>query len=572
MKKLLPIIVLFLLSTSLMAQKYVQVWGDEFNTPGLPDSTKWTFEKGKLRNNELQYYTVKRLENARIEDSVLIIETRKEKYEGADYTSADIVSRGIGDWKYGKFEIRAKVPGGKGTWPAIWMMPTNSEYGSWPSSGELDIMEYIGVEPQNIYFTSHFEGVNMPAGKHGSNGSGPQKVVLDPFNVFITFTVVWTPEKIEWWANDRKYHEYKKPADDHRVWPFDKEFYLILNLAYGGSWGGYNGVDDSKLPHQFMIDYVRVYQLQDTEGPFIVNVGPEKGGSVEISPKMDFYPEGTEVTLTATPDSGYIFEAWKHQSGANPYKFFVNKNTTVTPKFKDQSQLLTNGTFEETTTPWVLYINNANNVAYKMGIEDGKLAFDITKSPGVDWHFGFQETGFALPKGKYKLSFDAYADQAKTIGLTISKNYVDWGAIISRNVAITTSNKHYELDLEMPRDDENVRLYFGIGQFTGKFYIDNIRLSPKLDTPTAVAEPINKNSEILIYPNPTTGSFTVQLSNENEQKETTLEMFSLDGKLRYQTKLTSLKTEVNPVQIRQGIYLLKVISGADCKTARIIIN
>lgn len=111
MIKLLTVIVFFLFTSTLFAQKYVQVWGDEFNTPGLPDSTKWIYEVGKLRNNELQYYTSKRLENGRIEDSVLIIETRKEKYNDADYTSADICSKGIGDWKYGKVEISAKVPG-----------------------------------------------------------------------------------------------------------------------------------------------------------------------------------------------------------------------------------------------------------------------------------------------------------------------------------------------------------------------------------------------------------------------------------------------------------------------------
>ncbi len=252
------------------AQKYVQVWGDDFNTPGLPDPTKWGYEVGKIRNNELQYYTHARRENARIEDGVLIIEARKESFEGAGYTSASLISRGMGDWRYGKIEIRAKVPTGKGTWPALWMMPTHNEYGGWPRSGEIDIMEYIGVEPQNLFYTAHFEGTNGRG--HQSSGSGPIHDILNPFDQFIKFTLVWTPEKLEWFANDVKYHEYKKPADDHRLWPFDKEFYLILNLAYGGTWGGYAGVDDSKLPHQFMIDYVKVYQKQETEGPFSLNI------------------------------------------------------------------------------------------------------------------------------------------------------------------------------------------------------------------------------------------------------------------------------------------------------------
>ena len=139
MKKFLSIIFLIAISFSALSQKYVMVWNDEFNNPGLPDSTKWSYEIGQLRNNELQYYT-NRWENARIEDSVLIIEAKKEKYQDADYTSASIITKGVGDWKYGKIEISAKVPGGKGTWPALWMLPTYNEYGGWPHSGEMDIL------------------------------------------------------------------------------------------------------------------------------------------------------------------------------------------------------------------------------------------------------------------------------------------------------------------------------------------------------------------------------------------------------------------------------------------------
>ena len=208
MKKNLQLTALFLLlSGSLFAQKYVQVWGDEFNSPGLPETTKWNYEVGKLRNNELQYYTKARSENARIEDSVLIIEVRKENYNGAAYTSADLASKGIGDWKYGKIEISAKVPTGKGTWPALWMMPTNSEYGGWPRSGEIDIMEYIGVEPQNLFYTVHFEGTDGSG--HQSSGKR-SSTIKNPYNQFIKYTLIWTPEKMEWYANDVKYHEYKK--------------------------------------------------------------------------------------------------------------------------------------------------------------------------------------------------------------------------------------------------------------------------------------------------------------------------------------------------------------------------
>jgi beta-glucanase (GH16 family) len=568
MKRLLPILILLLLSEFISSQKYVQVWGDEFNTPGLPDSTKWGYEVGKIRNAELQYYTSKRLENARIEDSVLIIEARKEKYSGADYTSASIISKGIGDWKYGKIEISAKVPTGKGTWPALWMMPTYSEYGGWPRSGEIDVMEYIGVEPQKLHYTCHFEGTNGTG--HQSSGTG-STFIANPFNQFIKYVMIWTPDKIEWYANDRKFHEYRKqPTFDYRSWPFDKEFYLILNLAYGGSWGGYAGVDDTKLPHKFLIDYVRVYQLQDSEGPFSLTIQPSVHGKVEVSPKLDLYPENTEVTLTAIPDSGFSFKAWAHQSGANPFKFAVNKNTTVTPVFYNPKELLSNGEFDKSWNPWSFYVENSQNISYTPSIVDSTFVINITKTTGTDWHLGFQESRLSMKKANYKLTFDAWADQSKQLLITVSKNYTDWSAWVTKFQTISTTRKKYELTLNMPLNDNNVRLYFGVGRFLGKFYIDNISLTQ--------IEPVTGNHEISlnentfsIYPNPTNSAFTVNFSNFSKLKEQQLELLTLDGKLIYQTKLLDMETEINPGQIKPGIYLVKVWSEKTSFVKKILI-
>jgi len=566
LKRLNQTILLILITLTVSAQKYVQVWGDEFNTPGLPDSTKWGYEVGKIRNNELQYYTYKRLENARIEDSVLIIEARKEKYSGADYTSSSIISKGIGDWKYGKVEISAKVPTGKGTWPALWMMPTYSEYGGWPRSGEIDIMEYIGIEPQNLFYTCHFEGTNGTG--HQSSG-GKSSSITNPFNQFIKFTLVWTPDKLEWYANDHKYHQYVRTSNDIKLWPFNKEFYLILNLAYGGSWGGYGGVDDTKLPHKFLIDYVRVFQLQEGESPFKLDIQSSPHGKVEVSPKLDLYPENTEVTLTAIPDSGYSFKAWTHQSAANPYKFVVNKNNTITPVFYNPKELLSNGEFDKSWNPWSFYIENSQNISYAPSIVDSTFVINITKTTGTDWHFGFQEGGLSMKKANYKLTFEAWADQAKQILVTVSKNYSDWSAHITKSASITTTRKKYEITLNMPLNDNNVRLYFGVGKFLGKFYIDNISLTQ--------IEPVTANQEISlnetffsVYPNPAvTGTFKVYLTEKNLSANRFLEMFSLDGKLLYKTKLT--ETEINPGKLKSGFYFVKVSSDNTIQTKKILI-
>ena len=258
MKQSFLLLLFFCFVLQAYPQKYVKVWSDEFNTPGLPDSTKWDYEVGKVRNDELQYYTYKRSENARIQDTVLIIEAHKEAFKGAGYTAASLISRYKGDWLYGKFEISAKVPTGKGTWPAVWMMPTNDEYGGWPNSGELDIMEFVGFDASKLHFNAHYQGTNGS----GHESSGSSFISSEPYNKFITFTFIWAPDKVEWWADGVKKYTYTKPSDDPKVWPFNKMFYMILNLAYGGEWGAQQGIDDTKLPHKFLIDYVRVYQLK----------------------------------------------------------------------------------------------------------------------------------------------------------------------------------------------------------------------------------------------------------------------------------------------------------------------
>ncbi len=567
---LLLTLILFLVSFSLLAQNYVQVWGDEFNTPGLPDSTKWKYEIGKVRNSELQYYTSKRVENARIEDSVLVIEVRKEQYEGADYTSASIISKGIGDWKYGKVEISAKVPTGKGTWPALWMMPTYSEYGGWPRSGEIDIMEYIGVEPQNLWYNAHFLGTDGTG--HDSNGSGAVKAITNPFDQFIKFTLIWTPDNMEWYANDVKYHEYNKPADEYSVWPFNKEFYLILNLAYGGKWGGYDGVNDSLLPHKFLIDYVRVYQLRKTESPFSLTLEPANGGTVEVSPQMDFYPENTQITVTAIPDSNYVFKSWQHQSAANPYTFTIRKNTTLSAFFLNESELLTNGTFDYNFQPWQFYVNSDYNTSYSAEVKEGRLIIDITQSPLTDWKLGFQELALSLQKGKYKLTFDAFATQQKQVLITVSKNYPNWSSHLSKRIDVNTNDKTYEVLLDMPTDDNNVRLFFGIGKFLGKFSIDNISLSRIIPTANNEIIELNNSSDFKIYPNPNRGEFTLEFTKSTLSKNTSLRIYNSSGVLIQSDANLKSENLINLNNTQQGIYFVQIITDSGFITKKISIK
>ncbi len=242
--------------------EYKLVWADEFDKSGLPDSTKWGYDYGTgcpncgWGNNELQFYTQKRLENARVEDGNLIIEAHKEDFENRQYTSARLVTKDKGDWLYGKFEIRMKLPRGVGTWPAFWMLSSDWQYGGWPQSGEIDIMEHVGYAQDTIHGTIHTEAYN-----HGIGTQKGQNIRIENTSTeFHTYSIEWTEDKIKWSIDDKQYFEVSNEKKTFSEWPFDKRFYLIVNLAIGGNWGGKYGVNDDALPQKMVVDYVRVYQ------------------------------------------------------------------------------------------------------------------------------------------------------------------------------------------------------------------------------------------------------------------------------------------------------------------------
>ena len=239
------------------------VWSDEFNYTGLPDSLKWGYDKGKgcpencgWGNHELQYYTWNRPENARAENGKLIIEVRKESYSGAQYTSARLVTKNKGDWKYGRLEIRAKLPAGKGLWPAIWMLPTKWEYGGWPHSGEIDIMENVGYMPDSVFGTVHTGAYNGMIGTQRTKGM----FFNDLSKAFHTYAVEWTAETITFFIDNRQYYAFKNEYKGSETWPYDKDFHLLMNIAVGGDWGGKFGIDEKIFPQKMEVDYVRVYQ------------------------------------------------------------------------------------------------------------------------------------------------------------------------------------------------------------------------------------------------------------------------------------------------------------------------
>ena len=239
----------------------IPIWQDEFNYTGKPDPKRWGYDLGDhgWGNHELENYT-NELKNARVENGNLIIEVVKEKSGKVDYSSARVVSKGKGDFLYGKFEIRAKLPKGRGTWPAIWMLASENTYGNkgWPDNGEIDIMEHVGFDQNRIHGNIHTKAFNHSI----KTNKGNNIVIPGASSEFHVYGCEWMPDYIAILVDGKEYFRFKKEAGwKWQEWPFDKPQHFLLNIAVGGDWGGQKGVDDSIFPQKMEVDYIRIYPL-----------------------------------------------------------------------------------------------------------------------------------------------------------------------------------------------------------------------------------------------------------------------------------------------------------------------
>lgn len=257
------------------------VWADEFDTPGAPNPKFWNYEEGFIRNGEAQFYTRDRRENARVENGHLILEARREPWKTpraettaggterrrgtgpavAEYTSASLLTQGQVTWTYGRLEVRAKLPEARGTWPAIWLLGTNFTSVGWPACGEIDVMEFVGYEPGVVHANIHTAKYNHVRG----TGKGNHLALPTASRDFHVYALEWRRNRLDFFVDDQKYFSYANEGTGREVWPFDRDHYLILNLAIGGSWGGRQGIDAARFPQRFEIDYVRAYRATSPE-------------------------------------------------------------------------------------------------------------------------------------------------------------------------------------------------------------------------------------------------------------------------------------------------------------------
>lgn len=420
-------------------QKWNLVWEDNFDGAKI-DESKWNFVDGGhgFGNNEHQYYT-NREKNARVEDGKLVIEAHKENYKGNPYTSAKLTTEGKGDWTYGRYEIRAKMPIGKGMWPAIWMMPSDYNlYSGWPACGEIDIMEYLGHDPGTVYGTLHY---GMPWKHTGEKYTLPnQESFADDFH---TFTLDWEPGEMRWyvdgilfakqndWYSKREGEaaEYTYPA------PFDRDFYLQLNLAVGGNWPGYPD-ETTVFPQQFVIDYVKVYELD--------GVYREAGERPQAEEQSNL--EGARPPLE---DGNYVY----------------------------------NGQFDEELNYWSFQPFEPKDLfggEGEVSFDQGALKTTITKEGNAPWAIQLVQTELPLVKGeRYQLSFDAWSTGRRNMITNISgpdRGYSRY--LVDQTIALTSERQRFQFEFDMELDsDINSRVEFNMGQSSSlPVWIDNVRL------------------------------------------------------------------------------------------------
>lgn len=241
-----------------LAKGWKLKWADEFNKTGLPNPNNWTYDIGGTGwgNNEKQFYTQADSLNVNQIGGNLEITARKANKEKMNYTSARVATRKKFDLTYGRIEVRAMLPKGRGLWPAIWMLPTDWKYGNWPKSGEIDIMEHVGYDPDTVHSTVHTQAFN-----HSINTQkGAKYFVADLYTTYHIYAAEWFKDRIDFYVDDRKVFTFNNSGNGVDAWPFDQKFHLLLNIAVGGNWGGTKGIDDSIFPATMKVDYVRFFQ------------------------------------------------------------------------------------------------------------------------------------------------------------------------------------------------------------------------------------------------------------------------------------------------------------------------
>lgn len=564
------------------------VWGDEFNVDGAPDAARWNFETGGggWGNNELQTYTDSR-NNSYVSNGTLKIHARKNSNS---WTSARMVTAGKATWKYGRFEIRAKLPTGRGTWPALWMMPQNSIYGGWPQSGEIDIMEHVGYDPGKVYGTVHTEAYNHKLGtQKGGN------VLVSNFNTeFHLYAIEWTETEITWYVDGKSYFTFVNEKKTYKEWPFDHPFFLIFNIAIGGDWGGAQGIDPALAEAVMEIDYVRVYSnalpRPVLQGPAFVTPGQQATYSVTQPLQAEYhwiFPAG--VTVLSGGGTAAITVTWGNQAGEIIAEVRNNCDTVASAPFAVGLQTRPEGEFWTIpfTGPgnqllWSTQPGDQNQITLRTENEELVVTYNI-QNPSGNPHIFYQFPSVTdLTRHKQmilQLMAAAGAEPSNIrIDLLDAAGANDLGDLFkidgySGTGQFTTHTRTFTMNANAgwaPSRIAQVRVYFNYGLLgkrgAGEFRLKDMKMhDPNYTRTTLKAE----SQELLIFPNPIAGPVEIW----SAQPFSSLRIHDMGGRmvlhLEFSTQ-TSVQADLS--RLSPGYYLIEVADGKGWNVRRTAIK
>ena len=441
------------------------VYQDTFNQDGDIDHTRWEREvhEAGWTNEELQYYTDK-IANSYIEDGKLIIKAIKEQYGNAQYTSARLASKT--SWLYGKFEIKAKLPTGNGMWPAIWLMPKDSLYGEWPQSGEIDIMENVGKEPEWIHGSLHSSKYNF---RNGNQVTAKTEVPTNS-SEYHTYGAIWTPEYIEFLVDDVSYlkHSYdsEKEPSKWEVFPYDKPYYLLLNVAVGGNWGG--EVDDAILPQTMCVESVKVYDLgfnrydktqpdEPTGVKFLDNVISWDYCYDNVAVKE--YKVALDNGTTLTTSNNYIVLNPIDTIGATSGSISAidcagNSSSAISVKITPPATEIICNENKPIANDWTVYCNAENSSATATQGENG-IVLNIANGGSDAWDIQLMKNNIKIAqntKYAYSLTLTSTTDRNVKIAIQNQNNYQG----IAYNDIYLDANKETALKGEFTYTGEDI--------------------------------------------------------------------------------------------------------------------
>ena len=477
-KSLVLLLFAFISPLFATAQCYTLVWSDEFGGSTL-NAANWSYEVGAggWGNNELQYYT--NGANVQVSNGTLKILAKQEFFGGAGYTSSRIITRNKVDFRYGKFEARLKLPQGQGLWPAFWLMPTESAYGNWPRSGEIDIMELLGQNPAKAYGTIHTGDPNNTLHSYGSNYTLSSGTFANGFHIF---TLEWTPTDVKWLIDGTVY--FTKTNSEVLPWVFDKTFHILLNVAVGGNWPG--APDGTTVfPQTMEVDFVRIYHLlPDVQIQGATLVEPSSS-AVYTLPNMTgttyAWSGGTNATISSGQGTAQTAMAFGLAGNNTTLSATISNGCgTATPQYAVtvSPNQWSNPDFENDLSNWNSNAYNGGSASFAIITANPQQATKAlcatVSSLGVDpWNVQLSRTPFNVTAGQsYTLSYWAKGDVASrpyNFSFINATNYTYYAG----SSRTTTANWVKQTYTFTPSVSTSVLFTIDIGIQTGMYCFDN---------------------------------------------------------------------------------------------------